>query len=365
MRKFAVFPVLVALFLISRLLSGLAAHSSYLLIACLLFLGTLIMLGGCELFANGTESLGGRLNLSHAATGSLLAAIGTALPETMVPIIALMTGRPGQRQGIAIGAILGAPFMLGTLAMFFLGLTVLVRKFLKKTRAALVPNVKALKFETGYIIAAMAAIFVVSLIRQKSVGRTADFLAAALLLAAYVFFFSRTLRHEAEEHEKYAEGFHFGVYLGFPRKGRWFAFQAAVGLAFMLAGANLFVEYISALALKSGFPPLALSFMIVPFATEFPEKVNSISWALKGKDTLALANVTGAMVFQASIPVSIGLLFTRWAIGRAEMTGILLVVLMASLLRMTVSARKEIPFWILLSGGAFYLVYLAQALRLF
>ncbi|MDA8086515.1 MAG: hypothetical protein M0Z75_07440, partial [Nitrospiraceae bacterium] len=75
-----------------------------------------------------------------------------------------------------------------------------------------------------------------------------------------------------------------------------------------------------------------------------------------------ISNVTGAMVFQASIPVSIGLIFTRWAMGRAELMGILMVILMISLIRITVSFRTKIPFWILLAGGALYLVYLAQAI---
>ncbi|MDA8091807.1 MAG: hypothetical protein M0Z61_16505 [Nitrospiraceae bacterium] len=360
MKKYVVFPIVLVLFIITRLLAGLAvSSSSYLLIAGFLFLGMLITLGGCELFTNGIEGLGGRFKLSHAATGSLLAAIGTALPETVIPIIALLSGKTGHREGIAIGAILGAPFMLGTLAMFFLGLTVLARGRFKRKKAELVPNVKALKFEAGYIIFAMALILAASL----AGSRTADYIAAFLLLGAYVLFFILTLKHKPQEHETYDEDFHFGLYLGFPTRRRWLAFQAAVGLLFIVAGANLFVEYISVLALKSGASPLMLSFLIVPFATEFPEKFNSISWTLKGKDTLALANVTGAMVFQSSIPVSIGLLFTNWAIGRMEMTGIFMIILMILIIRITVSARKEIPFWVLLAGGVFYLAYLAQVIK--
>ncbi len=362
MKKYAFFLVLVVFFAVSRLFlfSSLPVYSSsYLVITGFLFLGMIITLGGCELFSNGVEGLGGRFNLSHAATGSLLAAIGTALPETLIPVIALLSGKAGQKEGIAVGAILGAPFMLATLAMFFLGLTVLARGSIKKRKAELVPNVMAIKFESGYIIFAMAVVLAASL----AGSRMANALAAFLLLGSYVFFFFRTLKHEAQAHEKYDEDFHFGLYLGFPARRRWLAFQTAVGLFFMLGGAKLFVEYIQALAVKSGASPLMLSFLIVPFATEFPEKFNSISWTLKGKDTLAMANVTGAMVFQASIPVSIGLLFTRWALGRAELTAIFMVILMIMMIRITVSLKKEIPFWVLLAGGGLYLVYLAQAIR--
>ena len=39
------------------------------------------------------------------------------------------------------------------------------------------------------------------------------------------------------------------------------------------------------------------------------EKFNSIIWVRQGKDTLAMANITGAMVFQASIATVVALAF--------------------------------------------------------
>ena len=80
------------------------------------------------LFTNAVEILGERLNLGAGAVGSLLAAVGTALPETMIPIVAviasLVTGSSAAGD-IGIGAILGAPFLLATLAMFVAGVSVL------------------------------------------------------------------------------------------------------------------------------------------------------------------------------------------------------------------------------------------------
>ncbi len=42
--------------------------------------------------------------------------------------------------------------------------------------------------------------------------------------------------------------------------------------------------------------------LVAPIATELPEKFNAVIWIRQGKDTLAMGNITGAMVFQASIP---------------------------------------------------------------
>src|SRR5439155_1713956 len=77
------------------------------------------ILAGAELFTNGIEWFGRKLQLAEGAVGSVLAAVGTALPETMIPIIAILSGSgSAASHGIGVGATLGAPFMLATLAMF-------------------------------------------------------------------------------------------------------------------------------------------------------------------------------------------------------------------------------------------------------
>ncbi len=51
-----------------------------------LAISLIIILIASEIFTNALEHLGERLKISEGVTGSLFAAIGTALPETMVPI---------------------------------------------------------------------------------------------------------------------------------------------------------------------------------------------------------------------------------------------------------------------------------------
>jgi cation:H+ antiporter len=91
------------------------------------FAGALVaILAAAYLFTNAVEMLGGRLELGQGAVGSVLAAVGTALPETMIPIVAilgaaLVGGDAAVAGEIGVGAILGAPFLLATLAMFVVG----------------------------------------------------------------------------------------------------------------------------------------------------------------------------------------------------------------------------------------------------
>src|SRR5262249_51309338 len=84
-----------------------------------------VILGSAELFTNGVEWIGETMGLSDGAVGSVLAAGGTALPETLLPLVAIALGHASGKE-IGIGAILGAPFMLSTLAMFVLGTAVLI-----------------------------------------------------------------------------------------------------------------------------------------------------------------------------------------------------------------------------------------------
>jgi len=88
--------------------------------------------------------------------------------------------------------------------------------------------------------------------------------------------------------------------------------QFLVGLGAMVGGAHLFVEELLEVAEDLGVEAIVLSLILAPLATELPEKVNSFFWVREGKDSLALGNITGAMVFQSVIPVGIGLVFTDW-----------------------------------------------------
>ena len=98
----------------------------------LLIISLIVILIAAELFVNAIEWLGKLLNLSEGAVGSVLAAVGTALPETLIPIIALVSGNTESAKDIGIGAILGAPLMLSTLTMFVTGCAVIGFKHKRK-----------------------------------------------------------------------------------------------------------------------------------------------------------------------------------------------------------------------------------------
>ena len=93
--------------------------------------------------------------------------------------------------------------------------------------------------------------------------------------------------------------------------------QVGLALAAIIGGAVVFVDAVETLARGIGLDETLLSLVIAPIATELPEKLNSVIWIGRWKDTLALGNITGAMVFQAAIPTSIALIFasSQWSIA--------------------------------------------------
>jgi len=101
-----------------------------------------------------------------------------------------------------------------------------------------------------------------------------------------------------------------------------------------------------------------LSLVITPIATELPEKFNSVLWVRQGKDTLALGNISGAMVFQSSIPTAIGLVFTSWDLDGRALVGVLVALVSAGTGWIELRVRKRISARSLLLGGAFYAAYL-------
>jgi cation:H+ antiporter len=124
----------------------------------------------------------------------------------------------------------------------------------------------------------------------------------------------------------------------------------------MVAGAQIFVRAVE----SAGLPAGLISLVLAPLATELPEKVNSVLWIRDDKDTLALGNVTGAMVFQSTIPVTLGIPFTIWDLGPLNLFSVALFS--GGIIYVVLRSRATLHSWHLMIGGFFYLLFLAGAI---
>src|SRR6476659_9600579 len=233
--------------------------------------------------------MGHRLGLGEGAVGSVLAAVGTAMPETLIAIVALIGAKQGADQ-VAIGAIVGAPFLLGTLAMGLVGLFAYLYRDRRAQGLELSAHGPTLERDLLFFLAFFAlSLYIARTLRQG--GEVQDHATLNPLV------FERRPERRTDP----------GLLLS--------AIQLLVGLGAMVGGAHLFVEELLSIAGDLGIEAVVLALILAPLATELPEKVNSFFWVREGKDSLALGNITGAMVFQSTIPFGIGLLFTDWALS--------------------------------------------------
>jgi cation:H+ antiporter len=278
----------------------------------LLVISFAVILAGALLFTNAIEWVGHKLGLGEGAVGSLLAAVGTALPETLIAIVALVGAT--KSEDVAVGAIVGAPFLLATLAMGLVGGTAYLYRKRREQDITLEAHVPTLDRDLAFFM----VFFGLALALGFGAPEGMRFIAGIVFFLAYVAYVAFTLRGGGEQQAE--ETLNPLILARGPNAANepplWLAvLQVLVGLAAMVGGAHLFVEELVHFAKEIGVEAIVLSLILAPLATELPEKVNSFFWVREGKDSLALGNITGAMVFQSTIPVGIGLMFTEWELS--------------------------------------------------
>src|ERR1700759_484315 len=102
--------------------------SSVLVAFIALLLSAGFVYWACEYFVNGVEWFGRKAGISQTAVGTVLAAFGTALPESVVTFVAVVFGRNAAAKDIGVGAALGGPLVLATIAYPIVGIMLLITK---------------------------------------------------------------------------------------------------------------------------------------------------------------------------------------------------------------------------------------------
>ncbi|MGI9019526.1 MAG: sodium:calcium antiporter [Solirubrobacterales bacterium] len=309
-----------------------------------------VILAGALFFTNAVEWAGHRMEMGEGATGSLLAAVGTAMPETLIPIVAIIGGAEGA-EDVAIGAIIGAPFLLATIAMALVGISALIYRGRREQGTDLRADAETLDRDLVFFLVFFALGVAVGL----GVPDALQWPVAGLFVLAYAFYVRKTLRDGGTVQEAETIG---PLYMdrtpGDDPPTQTVVLQFVVGLAAIVGGAHLFVEELLTVAKELGIDALVLSLILAPLATELPEKANSFFWIREGKDSLALGNITGAMVFQSTIPIAVGLLLTDWELDRfAVVSGVLGL------------AGGVIAYWALRKRNRFELLPVAAWIALF
>lgn len=241
-QRFARSPGPVSLDVVDLILFGASAVAIYL---------------ACEYFVNAVEWAGQRLSLGATATGTVLAAFGTALPESAVTFVAVVFGKTQAARDIGVGAAMGGPLALA-------------------------------------IFVCKVALGLVAFALKPWLG--------VLFLLAYTLYVWREIRsdYSAPEDET-LEPLKFRPADAEPAL-RWVLAQTVAALAVIALASRVFVSQLEAIGLVLGLPPHLVALVLSPVATELPETINALIWVRQGRENLALANISGAMMIQATVP---------------------------------------------------------------
>lgn len=317
-----------------------------------------IILLGATVFTNGLEWFGKKMNLSDGAVGSIFAAVGTALPETLVPIIAILFGSKAAGHEIGVGAIIGAPFMLGTLAFCISGVAVMFNRRKREDYPVMRVDTMVMRRDMEYFLALYALAIAATFLGGHPVIKTFIALVLFLIYGGYVL---KTLRCENNSCHVVEEADLDPCYFAPKSHDPHMAIivtQVLGSLLLIVWGSYIFVEKVQIISLQLGISPFVLAMIIAPIATELPEKFNSVIWINKGKDTLAIGNVTGAMVFQGSVITAIGIMMTEWQLNPAALLTVALTFASVGMAYLQIRWKKHLTPGTLLVGGGFYLAFI-------
>jgi cation:H+ antiporter len=302
----------------------------------LLIVCAVVIYLACEWFVNAVEWLGVRLRVGPVAVGTVLAAAGTALPESVVTFVAVLFGSPEHGADIGVGAALGGPLVVGTIAYGVTGGVLLLRRGRTGVRVpvgAVADGVGGHREsdvpgtldgdQLGAIdtsrLARDQVWFLVIFVVKVALGLVAFAIKpwfGWLFLAAYAVYFRREVAGGGEQaSEAGLEPLRFQRHREVPTTLPVVA-QTLVMLVVIFAASQLFVRQLEWAGPALGLPSVVVALLLSPIATELPETMNAIIWVRQGKAELALANISGAMMIQATVPSAFGLFFTPWRFDR-------------------------------------------------
>jgi cation:H+ antiporter len=354
----------------------------------------------CEWFVNGVEWLGDRLRVGSLAVGTVLAAFGTALPESVVTFVAVALRRGDVGDQVGMGAALGGPLVLSTIAYGVAGGALLVHRRRAGAAAGAVADAGAgadvgvgavadagagagagavadadagvgvgadvvhgpvLTLRQSRRLAGDQTAFIVIFVAKVTLGLVAFAYKpwlGLLFFAAYGGYVWREMRGDPDDVEA-------GELEALKLRPRHkvpglpaIVTQTVLALAVVFVAAEIFVGQLEAVGPMLGLSPAVTAVLLSPVATELPETMNAVIWIRQGKTRLALGNISGSMMIQATVPSGLGLLFTPWLFDAPLVLAAAVTLLAISYLLVLLRSGRLTPL-LLTCAAAWYALFAA------
>jgi cation:H+ antiporter len=312
----------------------------------------------CEYFVNGIEWLGQKLNFGATATGTLLAAFGTALPESAVTFVAVIMGKTADIRDIGVGAAMGGPLVLATIAYAVVGLALWGnrRRLGRVDMRVRVEDARLARDQSWFL-----SIFVVKCGLGLVAFAFKPWLGVLFLLAYALYVWRELSGDDNASAEEELEPLKCQPRATSPSLIAVLA-QTLLALLVIAIASHVFVSQIEMIGVAMHMPPHLVALVLSPVATELPETMNALIWVRQGKERLALANISGAMMIQATIPSALALFATPWMfdaplIASGAVTIVAIVYLWWLFRRGQVDGRRLLPVGLLYGVFALYVCW--------
>ena len=296
----------------------------------LIVLGVTMVLYGADRLTEGASALARRMNVPEIIIGLTIVAAGTSAPELFVSMVSALKGTPD----LAVGNVVGSNTMN---CMLIVGCAAMVAP-MTISRSTVK---KDIPFSVG------ASVLLMLLAFNGFLGR----LDGLLLLAGFVAFMAYTLSQARNGQAEAVSGSH-------QLRPVFSVLYVLGGLAMLVVGSNLFVDFASSVAYALGISEGVVGLTIVAGGTSLPELATSVVAARKGQSAIAIGNVIGSNVF--NILLILGLTATISPLEIEGITTIDLAVMLLSVVLVWLFSRTRytVDRWegAVLVGG--YLVYL-------
>ncbi len=251
---------------------------------------------GADFLVKGAVVVARKCRVSSFVIGAVIVGIGTSLPELVVSTV----GAIGGNSEVAIGNVVGSNIfnvfaILGLTALFF----------------PIAVSRENMKFEIPFCIA--VSVLLMLLVYNFFVGgepRLGRWDGAALFLVFTSFMWISLRRGKSSAAT-------VGESVEEVNKSLWFAaFSILGGLAALIVSSNFFVDEAVAIARKLGVSDAFISITLLACGTSLPELAASVTAAVKKDTDMALGNIIGSNIFNATMILGTASLITPLTTGK-------------------------------------------------
>lgn len=240
----------------------------------LMIVGFAVLIWSADRFLSGAAATATNLGVSNIVIGLTIVSLGTSAPEIVVALIAALEGNPILAVGNAIGSNIANIGLV-------LGITAIV--------APLPFSQSVLRRELPWLLG--ATILAIALIFDREL----DFIDGLFLLAGLAYILWQLLRSEAAADP--AESALASELEELPEMKQSTAlFWLFIGLAALLAAAQLLVYAATQIAIELGISSMIIGLTIVAIGTSLPELAATVGAAMKGQSDIAIGNIVGSNI---------------------------------------------------------------------